>query len=150
MHATLGDEASFQRALDTAGAQLVQPVPDQPWKGIGAFGSAKLAAYRGAGLVRLRRYPEAQAHLTDALARLDPVYAKHRCTAHIDLAAAFAADRKPDQAAHHAVAALDIMAVTRHAHSLRRVGQLCETIRPLGTRAARDLASRYLEVRAAS
>jgi hypothetical protein len=46
----------------------------------------------------------------DALRQLDPVQAKHRCTAHIDLADALARDRKPDEAAEHAIRALDIIA----------------------------------------
>jgi len=150
MHATTGDETSFRRALDIAEDQLAGPMPDEPWKGIGAFSLAKLTAYRGGGLMRLGRYPDAQAHLTAALGQLDLVHAKHRCTAHVDLAAAFAADRKPDQAAHHSMAALDIIATTGHANSLRRIGRVAGMIGPSGTQASRDLASRYLEVKATS
>jgi hypothetical protein len=79
------------RALDTAAAQLEAPAPGTPWKGIGAFSTAKLSAYRGGDLMRLHRYAEAQAQLLLALDQLDPVFAKHRCTAHIDLAAAYMA-----------------------------------------------------------
>jgi hypothetical protein len=150
MQATIGDQVSFMRAIETAGAQLARPMPEGQWKGIGAFSEAKLTAYRGAGLMRLRRYGDAQAALLDALAQLDPVYAKHRCTAHIDLAAAFAHDGKPDEAADQAGRALDIIAVTRHAENLRRVGIIYDTIKPFGTAAIRDLGSRILEARAAS
>lgn len=150
MQATIGDEASCMRALDTAAAQLAQPMPEGQWKGIGAFSDAKLTAYRGAGLMRLRRYGHAQAALLEALEQLDPVYAKHRCTAHIDLATAFAHDGKPDEAADQASSALDIIAVTRHVENLRRVGTLYDMIKPSGTTASRELGSRLLEVRAAS
>jgi transcriptional regulator with XRE-family HTH domain len=148
MHATLGDGAACQRALEAAAGQLGGPMPDRPWKGIGAFSEAKLTAYQGGGLMRLRRYRDAQGVLLDALGQLDPVQAKHRCTAHIDLADAFARDRKPDEAAHHAISALDIIAVTGHAESLRRVAAIQQAIRPTGTAAARELGSRLLAARA--
>jgi hypothetical protein len=149
MHATIGDQVAFMRSIETAAAQLARPMPEGQWKGIGAFSEAKLTAYRGAGLMRLRRYSDAQATLLDALAQLDPMYAKHRCTAHIDLAAAFAHDGKPDEAADQAGNALDIIAVTRHAENLRRVGIIHDTIKPFGTAAIRDLGSRILEARVA-
>jgi transcriptional regulator with XRE-family HTH domain len=148
MHATLGDEASYQRALESAARQITGPMPDRQWKGIGAFNEAKLTAYRGGGLMRLRRYGDAQRVLVEALSQLDPVQAKHRCTAHIDLADAFARDRKPDEAAHHAISALDIITVTGHAESMRRVAGVYKQVRPTGIAAARELRSRLLEVRA--
>jgi hypothetical protein len=150
MHATLGDEAGYQRSIETAARQVTAPMPDRQWKGIGAFSLGKVAAYRGAGLMRLRRYSEAQPVLISALSQLDQVHSKHRCTAHVDLADAFARDRKPDEAASHAISALDIIAVTRHAESMRRVAGLYDAIRPTGTAAARELGSRLLEVRAGS
>jgi hypothetical protein len=125
-------------------------MPDRPWKGIGAFTPAKLTAYRGAGLMRLHRYADAQRVLAQALDRLDPVQAKHRTTAHIDLADAFARDGKPDEAAAQAMLALDIITVTGHAECLRRAGGIYEAIRPTRTAAARELGSRILAVRAAS
>jgi hypothetical protein len=148
MQATSGDEGSFSRAVDTAAGHLDAPMPERQWKGIGAFIPAKLTAYRGSGLMRLHRYPEAEAVLLDALGKLDPVQAKHRCTAHVDLAYAYARDRKPDEAAHHATAALDIIAVTGHAESMRRATRVYEAIRPSGTAGARDLGSRLMTVRA--
>ena len=144
------DEESFRRALDLSQAQVGGPMPARPWKGIGAFSEAKLTAYRGAGMMRLHRYGQAQVALLQALGQLDPVQAKHRCTAHIDLADAFARDRKPNQAAHHAMSALDIIDVTRHAESMRRVSRLHEAIVATGVHAARELGSRLLKVRAAS
>jgi hypothetical protein len=150
MHATLGDETSYKRALETAARQLAAPLPDRHWKGIGAFSEAKLAAYRGAGLMRLHRYRDAQGVLLDALRRLDHVHAKHRCTAHIDLADAFACDHKPDEAAHHAISALEIIEVTGHAESLRRVTGVHKAIRQSGTASAHELGSRILAVRASA
>ena len=150
MHATLGDEAACMRALEISSDQLSRPMPPGPWKGIGAFSEAKLTAYRGADLLRLGRYREARAELRDALAHLDPALAKHRCTAHIDLADAYAQDGEPAEAARHAISALDIIAFTRHVDNLRRVVALHETLRPSGTALARELGSRLLEVRAAS
>jgi hypothetical protein len=150
MHATLGNEAAYKQSIETAALQVTGPMPDTQWKGIGAFVPAKLTAYRGAGLMRLRRYGEAQSVLLEALRQLDQVQAKHRCTAHIDLADAFARDSKPDDAADHAIQALDIITVTRHAESMRRVGGIYEAIRPTGTTTVRELGSRLLEVRASS
>jgi hypothetical protein len=150
MQATAGNELLFERALDLAEGQVAAPIPDRQWKGIGAFGPAKLTAYRGAGLVRLGRYGEAQAILSAALGQLDPVQAKHRCTAHVDLADAFARDHKPDQAAHHATSALEIIEVTRHAESMRRVGVIYDAIRPSRAAGTPELGSRLIALRAAS
>lgn len=150
MHATAGDEASCMRALETAETQLSLPSPAQPWKGIGAFSAAKLSAYRGGDLMRLTRYRDARTHLRDALTQLDPVYAKHRCTAYIDLSWAYVLDGKPDEGVRHAMDALDIVASTRHADSIRRVESLHETIRQTGTLSARDLGSKLMQVKAAS
>jgi hypothetical protein len=125
-------------------------MPDRPWKGIGAFSEAKLTAYRGAGLMRLHRYGDAQPVLLQALSQLDQVQAKRRCTAHIDLADAYASDRKPDEAAHHGMSALDIIKVTRHAESMRRVAGIYERVRPSGIPVAREFGSKLLEVRAGS
>lgn len=150
MHATVGDEAAYRQSIDTAQSRVTAVMPDRPWKGIGAFSEAKLTAYRGAGLMRLRRYGDAQPVLLQALGQLDPVQAKHRCTAHIDLADAYASDRKPDEAAHHGISALDIITVTRHAESMRRVAGIYERVRPSGLPAVRELGSRLLEVRAGS
>jgi hypothetical protein len=152
MYATVGDEVAYRRSIETAQGQVTAPMPDRPWKGIGAFSEAKLTAYRGAGLMRLHRYSDAQSVLLQALSQLNQVQAKHRCTAHIDLADAYARDRKPkpDEAAHHAVSALDIIAVTGHAESMRRVAGIYERVRPSGTPAVRGLGSRLLEVWAGS
>jgi hypothetical protein len=84
------------------------------------------------------------------LARLDPALAKHRCTAHIDLATACAREGEAAEAARQAISALEIIAFTRHADSLRRVITVHEMVRSSGTGEARELGSRLLEVRAAT
>lgn len=152
MHATLGPrgEAACMAALETAGEQLTRPMPEQPWAGIGAFDDGKLAAYRGGDLMRLGNYAAAQVQLQAALDQLSPALVKHRCTAHIDLAEACAHDDEPDQAADHAVRALEIISSTRHADSLRRVEGVHAAIKASGTAQARALGSRLLEFKAAS
>lgn len=150
MHAMGGDERSCLDALETAEARLSLPAPARPWKGIGAFSRAKLSAYRGGDLMRLGRYRDARVHLHDALARLEPVYAKHRCTAYIDLACSYVEGGRPGEGAARALEALEIAAVTRHADSIRRIVGLEEAVRPSGTQAARDLRARLMEVKAAA
>ena len=137
-------------ALETAGEQLTRPMPEQPWAGIGAFEDGKLAAYRGGDLMRLGNYAGAQAQLQAALDQLSPALAKHRCTAHIDLAEACAHDNELDQAADHAVRALEIISSTRHADSLRRVEGVHAAIKASGIAQARALGGRILEFKAAS
>ena len=150
MHATLGPagEAACMAALETASIQLARPMPEQPWAGIGAFNEGKLTAYRGGDLMRLGDYAGAQVQLQTALDQLSPALVKHRCTAHIDLAAAYAHDNEPGQAAQHGASALEIISTTRHADSLRRVEHIYSTIRGSGTAQARDLGSRIVEFRA--
>jgi hypothetical protein len=147
MHATVGDERQAMRALDDSAAALGGEMPETSWKGIGAFTPAKLTAYRGGALMRLRRYGPAQSALLEALGQLDPVQVKHRCTAHIDLADAYALDGRPDQAASQAGLALDIIEQTRHAESLRRVAAVHAAVRRAGIPAARDLGGRIAEAR---
>ncbi len=74
--------------------------------------------------MRLGRYPQAQAELHAVLAQLDLAFAKHRGTARIDLATAYLQVDEVDEDVDHAVNALDIVAVTRHAERLRRV-EIC-------------------------
>jgi hypothetical protein len=147
MHATVGDERQAMRALDDSAAALGGEMPETSWKGIGAFTPAKLTAYRGGALMRLRRYGPAQSALLEALGQLDPVQVKHRCTAHTDLADAYALDGRPDQAASQAGLALDIIEQTRHAESLRRVAAVHAAVRRAGIPAARDLGGRIAEAR---
>jgi hypothetical protein len=152
MHATLGPtgETDCMASLETASVQLARPMPEQPWAGIGAFDEGKLAAYRGGDLMRLGDYAGAQVELQTALEQLSPALVKHRCTAHIDLAEAFARDNEPEQAAGHAASALEIISATRHADSLRRVEHIYAKVRGSGMAQARDLGSRILEFKATS
>jgi hypothetical protein len=152
MYTTLGrsEEKACMRALEASRQQLAAPMPPQPWKGIGAFNNGKLAAYRGGDLARLGRHALAQKQLQAALDDLDPALVKHRCTAHIDLAEAYVRDHKPAESAHHAASALQIIAGTRHLHSLRRVEAVYTAIKPSGAAEARDLGSSLLAFRAAS
>jgi hypothetical protein len=110
----------------------------------------KLTAYRGGDLMRLGRHRDAQAALLTALSQLDTAQSKHRCTAYIDLADAYASDDELSEAARYAISALDIITFTRHADSLRRVSALYQTLRTSRTPVVQDLGSRLLEIRAAS
>ena len=58
------------RALDESAVALGASMPETV-KGIGAFTPAKLTAYRGGALMRLRRYGLAQQALLEALGQLD-------------------------------------------------------------------------------
>jgi tetratricopeptide (TPR) repeat protein len=150
MHATTGDQEGFERALSAAQGFLQAPDPGKPWEGIGAFSRGKLTAYEGGGLLRLGMYDAAQKALRKALNQLDKSYLKHRCTAHIDLADACSRNGQVEQAARHGMAALSIVSDTRHAESLRRVGELDAELGPYDTQASRDLHSAYMEARAAT
>lgn len=148
MHAATGDEAGCERALGAAAEALGAPVPDEPWKGIGVFSAAKLTAYRGGDLVRLRRYADAQAQLRTALDELDGAQAKHRCTAHIDLATACMLGGDIPEGIRHATEALGIIETTRHADSLKRVTHLYQVAKPSKTAGVREFRSRLLAVTA--
>lgn len=150
MHASQHEELACERLLAEAADHLGQTADDEEWLGIGAFNPDKLTAYRGGDLVRLGRYRDAQAHLHQALDRLDPALKKHRATACIDLADAYVRDGRIDDGAHHAIAALDIVTGTRHADSLRRVEELHRAIAPTRTQTVRQLGAKLLELKAAS
>ena len=150
MHASTGSAALCERLLDQAAGQLELPGEGRAWVGIGAFNAAKLTAYRGGDMMRLGRYREAQEILGAALTGLDPALSKHRCTAHIDLAGALARDGRLDDAADHAVSALEIIGQTRHAGSLRRVEELHREIAQFGSQAGRRLGEQLLYLKALS
>jgi transcriptional regulator with XRE-family HTH domain len=150
MYATNSDDTGFRESLESSAANLAAPDPGIPWKGNGVFSPAKLTAYQGGGLLRLGQYGSAQAALHAALDQLDPSYLKHRCTAHIDLADAYARDKQPDEAATQGIAALAILADIRHEESMRRAGLLYNNLRRTATPAVRDLRSALMEARAAT
>jgi transcriptional regulator with XRE-family HTH domain len=151
MYAATGSASGFRRALGESTARLERAAADQggrAWAGIGLFNEDKLTAYFGTGLVRLGHYRQAQAELSRALERLDPALLKHRCTAHIDLAEAYARDGKVDEGAEHLMKGLDIIADTQHAESLRRVTRLNGKLREHRTPAVRRLGHRLRELEA--
>jgi transcriptional regulator with XRE-family HTH domain/tetratricopeptide (TPR) repeat protein len=150
MHASTGSGARCEQLLERAAGQLELPDVGRAWVGIGAFNPAKLAAYRGGDMMRLGRHREAQEVLGAALAGLGPALSKHRCTAHIDLAGALARDGRLDDAADHAVIALEIIGQTRHAGSLRRVEELHREIAQSGAAAGRRVGERLLYLKALS
>ncbi|PZG56329.1 hypothetical protein C1I98_01470 [Spongiactinospora gelatinilytica] len=139
MHASLGQEQECQRRLAQAEIHLTHAAPDRRWIGIGSFGGDKLLAYRGGDLMRLGRYQDAQAILAQSLACLDPSLKRHRCTAHIDLAEALAATASMEDAADHAIKALDIIEQTGHTASLQRVDRLHQHMRQTPSAAGRRL-----------
>jgi tetratricopeptide (TPR) repeat protein len=149
MHAIDNNEVICRRFLDDAASHLVRADPAEPWTGVGVFNTKKLTAYLGGDLMRLGRYREAQDVLHQALNQLDPPLAKHRCTAYVDLAEAYAAERKIDEAADHAINAIAIVADTRHAASLQRVERLYKQIRVHQSNATRQLGEALVEMRAA-
>ncbi|WP_414943784.1 helix-turn-helix domain-containing protein [Amycolatopsis sp. cmx-11-32] len=148
MRATAGEDSSCRRALDISAALLGQPERDRPWLGIGAFGTAKLTAYRGGDLSRLGQHSQAQATLMEALHALDPSMRKHRCTAFIDLAESFARSGDIDAACEHAGSALTIIQKTRHADSLKRVDVLHRKVTMTRAPAARRLGEKLIGCKA--
>jgi transcriptional regulator with XRE-family HTH domain/tetratricopeptide (TPR) repeat protein len=150
MHASQGAAAWCERLLDDAAGRLDSPDEARPWIGIGTFNVAKLTAYRGGDMMRLGHYRDAQEILGAALAGLEPMLVKHRCTAHIDLAEALARDGQLDGAADHAASALKIIGQTRHAGSLRRVEVLHHDIASSRSQAGRSLGEQLLHLKALS
>jgi tetratricopeptide (TPR) repeat protein len=151
MYATTGSASGFEQSLEESGARLERAAGEsgaRAWTGIGLFNEDKLTAYRGTGLVRLGRYRQAQTELSLALDRLDPALLKHRCTAHIDLADAYAKDGKVDQSVEHLMAGLDIVADTQHAESRRRARRVTAGLREHRTPAVRRLGHRLRELEA--
>jgi tetratricopeptide (TPR) repeat protein len=150
MHASTGAAARCEQLLDEATGQLERACDGRKWIGIGAFTPAKLTAYRGGDMMRLGRYRDAQQALQAALDGLGPALVKHRCTAHIDLAEALARDGKLDEAVGHADSAVEIIARTRHAGSLRRVEALHRDISACDSRAGRRLGEQVMYLKALS
>jgi tetratricopeptide (TPR) repeat protein len=148
MYATEKDELACRQLLDSAAAHLEAADPNEPWAGIGVFNADKLSAYVGGDLMRLGRYPEAQQHLHTALDRLDESLLKHRCTAYVDLAEAYAANNQVDEATEYAKNALTIVGGTRHAMSLQRIEKLYRRVRAANQGAGEQLGEMLIELRA--
>lgn len=148
MYATGKNELACRRLLDDAAKHLDAADPSEPWAGIGVFNAEKLAAYVGGDLMRLGRYSEAQQHLHDALDRLDGSLVKHRGTAYVDLAEAYAANGQAEEAVGYARNALTIVNDTRHAMSLKRIEKLYRSVRATDQNASEQLGEMLIELRA--
>jgi tetratricopeptide (TPR) repeat protein len=150
MHAMDKNELVCRRLLDDAGTHLANADPVEPWTGVGVFNTEKLTAYLGGDLVRLGRYGDAQDVLHTALDQLGPSLTKHRCTAYVDLAEAYAAEGKIDEAVDQASSAITVIASTYHAGSLRRVEQLYRSIslHQSKSNAVRRLGEELMEMKA--
>ncbi|MGB3437865.1 MAG: tetratricopeptide repeat protein [Actinophytocola sp.] len=146
MYATGRDELTCRRLLDSAARHLEAADASEPWAGIGVFNAEKLSAYVGGDLMRLGRYSEAQQHLHNALDMLDESLLKHRCTAYVDLAEAYAASNQVDEATRHAKSALEIVGGTRHATSLQRIEKLYRSVRAIDQNAGRQLGEMLIEI----
>ena len=147
MYALEHDEHTCRKLLDAASDHLEASDDDEPWSGVGVFNAEKLSAYVGGDLMRLGRYREAQQVLHEALDKLDDSLVKHRCTAYIDLAEAYAADGKLDEATHCASNALTLVAITRHSASLRRIEKLYRHIRATDSHAGDLLGDKLIELK---
>lgn len=148
MYATRQDEITCRQLLDNAASHLEAADPNEPWTGIGVFNAEKLAAYVGGDLMRLGRYREAQQALHDALDKLDESLVKHRCTAYVDLAEAYAANGQLDEATGYAMNALTIVSGTRHAVSLKRIEKLYRSVRDVDKAASSKLNEKFIELKA--
>ncbi|MBY8884900.1 helix-turn-helix domain-containing protein [Streptomyces sp. PTM05] len=148
MHASLGEERECRLALDRS-RQIIDGLdPDPVWSGIGWYDMAKADAYDGGDLVRLGRYREALPCLNAALASLTPDMMRHRCTAHVDRAEAYAAAGEVDAAVEDAHTALTLLEQTHHANSLDRITRLHRNLRQRDSRATRTLAEHLIHTRA--
>lgn len=140
-HASLGDLSACQRRLDDSRAALDAVDGDgQPWLGIGGFDQAKLLAYEGGGMVRLRRWAEAEPVLDAAVARLGDDMVRHRSSALLDRAEARLGGNDVDAACVDGAAALALAAQVQHATNLRRLESLSQ--RAAATGAASGVALR--------
>lgn len=148
MYATENNEIACRRLLDNAAKHLEAADPSEPWTGVGVFNAEKLSAYVGGDLMRLGRYSEAQQTLHDALGKLDESLVKHRCTAYVDLAEAYAADGHVDEATGYATNALTLVTNTRHAASLQRIEKLYRSVRAIDEKSSEQLREMLIELKA--
>lgn len=122
MLAAGGDADASLHAFDTA-HKLLPDERDDGTLPFLALNEVHLARWRGNALARLGR-ADAIDQLTDALARLDPDFARAACTVHADLAAAYAAAGHREQAILQAKKARQLAVQIRSARILRRLAQL--------------------------
>ncbi|GLF99455.1 helix-turn-helix domain-containing protein [Streptomyces yaizuensis] len=147
MYASTGDEHGFRTSLEEARRVVSGPVDDERWGGIGAFDLAKADAYEGSDLVRLGRFAEALPALDGAIGRLPAEMVRHRCSAFVSRAEAYAGAGEVEAACADGHAALDLAEHVQHQETLRRVSALHRGLRPRGTAGARALGEHLVDVR---
>ncbi|MFI1884521.1 MULTISPECIES: tetratricopeptide repeat protein [Streptomyces] len=129
------------------GGRLEKPVDDERWGGIGAFDLSKADAYEGSDLVRLGRFAEALPALDGAIERLSPQMLRHRCSAHISRAEAYAGAGEVEAACADGHAALELAGRVQHLETVRRVTVLHRGLRSRGTAGIRALGEHLVDVR---
>lgn len=147
MHASVREERECRAALERSRQLVDGLVDDAEWAGIGWYDTAKAHAYEGGDFVRLGRYRDALPLLDAALAGLDPSMARHRCTAHVDRAEAYAAADDVDAAVSDGHAALNLLETTHHVNSLERLTKLHRRLRRRNTAATRSFAEHLIDTR---
>ncbi|WP_280491191.1 helix-turn-helix domain-containing protein [Nocardia asiatica] len=128
--ADLGETRASLALLDEARLALDHgPVEATSYCGIGAFDTAKLAAYEGSNYRRVGEFNKAINFLDAALKQLDPSLHRHRATALIDRAEAHRDARRIDAACADARDALVLIAATGHTGTLDRALDLARSLR---------------------
>jgi hypothetical protein len=148
--ADLGEARASLSLLDEARIALdAGPVEDARYSGIGAFDTAKLAAYEGSNYRRVGQFNKAVDFLDTALAQLDPSLRRHRATALIDRAEAHRDAHRIDAACTDTRAALVLVAATGHTGTLDRALTIARSVRHTKAREALDLWNDALAAKAA-
>jgi transcriptional regulator with XRE-family HTH domain len=147
-YADLGDSAASLQRLGLARTEL-DDVDARPWSGIGTFDGAKVLAYEGGNYGRLRRHQDAVRVLNIALDDLDSSMRRHRGTAFIDRAEAFAACGEVDAASADTRSALNLAMETQHSETIRRAKKLTRKMLSSGASIARQLWQEVLIAQAA-
>lgn len=149
-HADLGEVRTSLSLLDEARIALdAEPVEATRYSGIGAFDTAKLAAYEGSNYRRMGEFNKAINFLDAALAQLDPSLRRHRATALIDRAEAHRDAHRLDAACADTRAALVLVAATGHTGTLERALDIARSVRHTKAREALDLWNDALAAKAA-
>jgi tetratricopeptide (TPR) repeat protein len=149
-HADLGEARTSLTLLDEARVALdAGPVEATRYSGIGAFDTAKLAAYEGSNYRRVGEFNKAVNFLDAALAQLDPSLRRHRATALIDRAEAHHDAHRIDAACTDTRAALVLIAATGHTGTLDRALTIARSVRHTQAREALDLWNDALAAKAA-
>lgn len=149
MYAGCGDEAGFRGALDAARTLMSGPVDDDHrWGGFSWFDLSKADGYEGGDLVKMGRWHDALPALDQALERLPERMLRHRGTAHVGRAEAYAGAGEVEAACADGHAALNLVARVQHKDTLRRVTQLHRSLRASTlSPAVRALGEHMLDIR---